>query len=82
MQLIFFWICSKLYLGITLAICIVVAFLITFFLLPRSVTIDVVDLDSTHIYIPENQKDIPYIDVAVSFYCILCIRFFLLCNTR
>lgn len=58
---------TKLYLGITFVVCMIVTFLVTFFLLPRSVSIEIIGTDTKHIYMPDSLKTVPYIDVAVTF---------------
>lgn len=58
---------TKLYLGVTFVICMIVTFLVTFFLLPRSVTMEIIDLQSLNIYMPDDLKSIPFIDLAITY---------------
>ncbi|XP_057294168.1 transmembrane protein 106B-like isoform X2 [Hydractinia symbiolongicarpus] len=56
---------TKLYLGIIIILALIAIFLIAFFLLPRTISIKIIDINTKKIFIPQEDDDsTPYIDVA------------------
>jgi len=58
---------TKLYLTITVIISVTAIFLVAFFLLPRSISLTIVDINPYSIYMPSDVKPTPYIDVKITF---------------
>ncbi|XP_065683391.1 transmembrane protein 106B isoform X1 [Hydra vulgaris] len=58
---------TKIYLGITLLLCLVCIVLIAFFFFPRSVTLFIIATNSVDIYMPMDLTNIPRIKVEVTY---------------
>lgn len=59
---------TKLYLGIIIILALIAIFLIAFFLLPRTISIKIIDINTKKIFIPQEDDDsTPYIDVAITY---------------